>query len=199
MRRVVLLAMAGLLGACALTTKASSVELRYFSPESFADSPRPSASVEAPSTPPSLHLARVESTTFCAAASPIARRAQRAGQLRDAALDREPRAELRASSTAPGAVRARALRGGGLWPGRRAQHRARRLRGRASRQGPRRARRAPLLAAPRRTGPRQRAPHIQRAAEGDDMEATVAALGVALDAAAAKVADEVTASLARAE
>jgi hypothetical protein len=40
---------------------------------------------------------------------------------------------------------------------------------------------------------------MEQAAEGDDIEATVAALGVALDAAAARVGDEVAKSLAQAE
>lgn len=195
MRRLVPLAMAGLLGACALTTKASSVELRYFSPESFADPPQPSASVEASSPPSALHLARVESSEH----------------LRGRIAYRETSHELGSYET---------LR----WTespenyARRALHRALFERGRFSEvvSGPaavlstelvafedvRRAKghagRVVLLYSLRR-GERVIASgraQIERAAEGDDMEATVAALGVALDAAVAKVADEVTASLA---
>jgi uncharacterized lipoprotein YmbA len=198
MKRAGLAVLAVLLGACALTNKARSVEFRYFSPETFGDGERPSTPVETAASAPLLRLARVESSEHLRGRIAYRETAHELGSYETLRWTETPenyvsRALHRAlfeggqlsevfSGPAP-VLSVELIAFEDVRSGK--GHTARIVLSYSLRQGDR------VL----RDGRVQ----MEQAAEGDDIEATVAALGVALDAAAARVGVEVAKSLAQAE
>jgi ABC-type uncharacterized transport system auxiliary subunit len=188
----------GLLGGCALTTKATPVELRYFSPESFVDSDRPAAAGEPIASPPLLRLARVDSSEQLRGRIAYRESAQEVGSYETLRWTENPENYVR-----------------------RALHRALFERGRLSEvvSGPAAVLTVELIAfedVRRPTGHTGRVVlyyslrrgdrvlsdgrvQMEHAAEGDGIEATVTALGLALEAAVERIGDDVATNLANPE